>query len=158
MNFRLPLLIITTLVITSCKKETIKEVEVIKEVIAPVVPINKDSVLTTTSLKVDEMRFLQNNTVYYYKRGASGNSANFDTESIKFNSNNSGTYNAGGINYTFTWNWIDAAKTKLQYTVSYSPALTITWDQLQFTNNSVSYTESYNRNGSNSLGYGIRKH
>lgn len=149
-----------TFVITSCTKEkiveTIKEVE--KIVYLPTPGVNKDSVLTAKNLQLDEIRFLQNNTQYYYKRGATGNTANFDTEYIKFNSNNTGTYVAGGVTYTLTWNWIDQAKTKLQYIVSYSPALTVTWEQLQFTNNSLAYAEYYNKSGMQSMGYAVRKH
>lgn len=146
--------------LSSCTKErvveTVKEVE--KIVYQPVPGVNKDSVLTADTLKIEEIRFLQGNTQYYYKRGASGNTINFDTEFIKFNANNSGVYVAGGIIYSLTWNWMDDAKTKLQYIVSYSPALTVAWDQLQFTNNSVAYAEYYNRNGSQSMGYAVRKH
>jgi len=120
--------------------------------------VNKDSVLTADTLKLEEIRFLQSNIQYYYKRGASGNTANFDSEFIKFNANNTGVYVDGGINYTLTWNWIDQAKTKLQYIVSYSPALTVTWEQLQFTNNSLAYAEYYNRSGNQSMGYAVRKH
>jgi hypothetical protein len=149
-----------TLLTTSCVKERIVEVikEVEKIVYQPLPGVNKDSVLTADTLKIEEIRFLQNNTQYYYKRGAAGNSANFDTEYIKFNSNNTGSYFAAGITYTFTWNWVDLAKTKLQYVVSYSPALTVNWEQLQFTNNSLAYAEYYNRTGSQSMGYAVRKH
>jgi hypothetical protein len=148
------------LLFASCTKEriveTIKEVE--KIVYQPMPGVNKDSVLTTNTLKIEEIRFLQGNTQYYYKRGASGNTANFDTESIKFNSNGTGTYIAGGITYTLTWSWMDVNKTKLQYIVSYNPALTVTWDQLQFTNNSLAYAEYYNRSGNQSMGYAVRRH
>lgn len=159
------LFVLSTLVsifyLSSCTKErvveTIKEVE--KIVYQPLPGVNKDSVLTADTLKIEEIRFLQSNTQYYYKRNASGNTANFDTEFIKFNANNTGTYYvASGITYTLTWNWMDTAKLKLQYIVSYSPALTVTWDQLQFTNNSLAYAEYYNRNGNQSMGYAVRKH
>src|SRR5687768_16017985 len=94
------------LLLASCTKErvveTIKEVE--KIVYQPMPDVNKDSVLTADTLKIEEIRFLQNNIQYYYKRGASGNTANFDTEFIKFNANNTGSYVAGGITYTLTWN------------------------------------------------------
>lgn len=150
------------LAFSSCKK-TLTEIRtlrdtVINTIMIPPPVVNKDSVLTATTLKLEEFRFMQNNTVYYYKRGATGNTANFDTETIKFNANGTGTYVAGGITYSLTWNWVDAAKTKIQYVVSYNPALTITWEQMSFTNTSVSYTETYNRNGTNTIGYGLRKH
>jgi hypothetical protein len=145
---------------TSCTKEKIVETitEVEKIVYLPVPGVNKDSVLTAKTLQLEEIRFLQNNMQYYYKRNATGNTANFDTEYIKFNTNNTGSYVAGGITYTLTWNWIDQAKTKLQYVVSYSPALTVTWEQLQFTNNSLAYAEYYNKSGMESMGYAVRKH
>jgi hypothetical protein len=150
---------LSVLILVSCTKEKIVEKEVEKIVYVPAPGVNKDSVLTADTLKIEEIRFLQGNTQYYYKRGASsGNTANFDTEYIKFNTNNTGTYVAGGITYTLTWNWVDAAKTKIQYIVSYSPALTVIWDQLQFTNNSLAYAEYYNRTGSQSMGYAVRKH
>ena len=146
--------------LASCTKErvveTIREVE--KIVYQPTPGVNKDSVLTADTLKIDEIRFLQGNTQYYYKRGASGNTANFDTEFVKFNANNTGIYEDGGITYTLTWNWVDTGKTKLQYVVSFAPALNVTWDQLQFTNSSLAYAEYYNRIGNQSMGYAVRKH
>ena len=154
------LLLASIFYLTSCTKEkiveTIKEVE--KIVYLPTPGVNKDSVLTTNTLKIEEMRFLQGNTQYYYKRGAVGNTANFDTESIKFNANGTGTYIAGGINYSITWIWTNTAKTKLEYIISYSPGLVVIWDQLQFTNNTLAYAEHYNRNNSQSMGYAVRKH
>lgn len=148
------------ILLASCTKErvieTIKEVD--KIVYQPMPGVNKDSVLTADTLKLEEIRFVQANTQYYYKRGASGNNANFDTEYIKFNINNTGVYFAAGITYTITWNWMNAEKTRLQYIVSYSPALIVTWDQLQFTNNSLAYAEYYNRNNNLSMGYGVRRH
>ena len=122
--------------------------------------LSQEQILTSGIWKIDEIRFLQNNSqILYYKRGnTSGNTANFDTESIKFNSDNTGTYIAGGITYTLTWAFVDAAKTKLAFTISYPTPLVINWENIVYTETSIQYTEYYNRTGNLSLGVGIRKH
>jgi hypothetical protein len=64
--------------------------------------VNKYSVLTIDTLKIEGIRFVQGNTQYHYKGGASGNTANFDTDFIKFNTDNTVIYVAGEINYMLT--------------------------------------------------------
>jgi hypothetical protein len=103
---------------------------------------------------------LQSNTQFlYYKRGnTSGNTANYDTESIKFNTDKTGTYIAGGISYTLTWDFADATKNKLLFTIAYSTPLLVTWENIIYSETDLRYSEYYNRNGNLSMGVATRKH
>jgi hypothetical protein len=116
-----------------------------------------EQILTTGTWIINEIRFLESNTLYYYKRGATGNTANFDTESIHFNSNKTGTYIAGGITYNVAWDFVNNDKSRIQYTVSYSPVLTVRWENISYTDSTIKYTEYYTRNGSTNMGYATRK-
>ena len=78
---------ITLLLISSCKKDTTSTTTKTPE-----------EILTSSAWRIDEIRFLQNNTPYYYKRGVTANILSFDTESIKFNADKTGTCIAGGNN------------------------------------------------------------
>jgi hypothetical protein len=119
-----------------------------------------EQILTSGVWKIDEIRFLQSNTQFlYYKRGnTSGNTANYDTESIKFNTDKTGTYIAGGISYTLTWDFADATKNKLLFTIAYSTPLLVTWENIIYSETDLRYSEYYNRNGNLSMGVATRKH
>jgi hypothetical protein len=110
-----------------------------------------EEVLTSTSWKMEEIRFLQNNTFYYYKRGATGNSLSFDSDVITFNTNKTGTYIGDGTTYPLTWDFTDAGKTKVSIIINYATPLTVTMENISYTNTSLKYTEYYNRNGTNTL-------
>jgi hypothetical protein len=116
-----------------------------------------ETILTSSVWIIDEIRFLESNTLYTYKRGGTGNTANFDTESIKFNANKTGTYIAGGITYSVAWDFVNNDKTKIQYTVSYSPTLTVRWENIQYSDATIKYTEYYTRNGTTTMSYATRK-
>jgi hypothetical protein len=121
-------------------------------------PLVPEQVLTSSVWIIDEIRFLQNNTLYYYKRGASsGNTANFDTETIKFNVDKTGTYIAGGITYNVSWDFVGSDKSKINYTVSYSPSVTVRWENVAYTDSTLKYSEYYSRNGIYTMGYATRK-
>ena len=141
------ILLVASFIVSSCDKDD--------DVITTQ---NPEQILTSAAWRLDEIRFLQNNTAYYYKRGVTGNALSFDTESIKFNTDKTGTYTAGGVNYTMTWDFVDAAKTQIRYTINYSTPLVVNWENLVYTETSIKYTEYYTRNGSNSLGVGTRIH
>jgi hypothetical protein len=148
--------------LTSCKKDPLNSdtVTIIKHDTVVVNPptLLPEQVLTSSVWIIDEIRFLENNTLYYYKRDAtSGNTANFDTETIKFNANKTGTYVAGGITYNVAWDFVNNDKSRISYTVSYSPTLTVKWENVTYTDSTIKYTEYYNRNGTYTMGYATRK-
>ena len=120
--------------------------------------LSQEQILTSGVWKIDEIRFLSG-TFFYYKRGnTSGNTANFDTESVQFNADHTGSYIAGGVTYPVTWSYADATKTKLTFTIAYSTPLVVNWENIVYTDTSIQYTEYYNRNGVLSLGVATRKH
>lgn len=120
--------------------------------------LSQEQVLISGIWKIDEIRFLQSNIFFYYKRGnTSGNTSNFDTESIKFNSDYTGTYIAGGITYAVNWSFTEATKTKITFTIAYPTPLVVNWENIIYTETSIQYTEYYNRTGNLSLGVATRK-
>ena len=61
----------------------------------------QEELLTAKTWKADEIRIqLSNGTAQYYKRGGSGNTANYDSDSLKFSTNNTGIYYSSGLQYT----------------------------------------------------------
>src|SRR6476620_9448923 len=73
-----------------------------------------EELMTANAWKADEIRVqLSNNTTTYYKRGETTNTANYDSDSLKFNLNNTGIYYYLGSPYTTTWNFVNPAKTKM---------------------------------------------
>ena len=119
------------IILVSCKKDS------------PTTPTKTtEEILTSKTWKADEVRTqLGNNTTSYYKRGAGGNTVNYDTDSLKFNTNNTGVYYFQGAQYTTTWNFGNAEKTKMTIVISYSPALTVNLEYIDITENSFKYTQ-----------------
>ena len=85
--------------------------------------LTQTQLLTAHTWKASEIRIqLANNTTEYYLRGGTANSVNYDTDSLKFNSNNSGTYFYMGSQFTTTWNFTDAQQTKMTLVIN-SPTI-----------------------------------
>jgi hypothetical protein len=126
--------------IVSCKKDNSASSQPTK---------TSEEILTSKTWRLDEIRFLQGNVVTYYKRGVTSDPYSFNTESIKFNTDKSGTYIAGGITYTMTWDFVDTKKTSLKLIINYTTPLTVNWENLAFSDSSISYAEYYNRTGNN---------
>lgn len=116
-----------------------------KETTTTPTPIFKtvEQVLTEKTWKADEIRVQQsNNTTQYYKRGVSGTL--YDTDSIKFNTNNTGTYYYAGSAYATTWNFTDAAKTKMTVVINQPPTpITIYLENIQLTETYFKYAQYY---------------
>ena len=115
-----------------------------------------EEILTSTTWRLDEIRFLQNNSPTYYKRGVTSDPYSFDTESIQFKTDLTGTYKAGGITYDMTWEFIDQAKTKIEFIIDYATPLTVNWENIIYGNSSLKYAEYYNRTGTNTLSVATR--
>lgn len=104
--------------------------------------------------QLKEIRFLQDNENYFYKRGSDDNSINFDTEYIEFYPDHTGTYHAGGILYKVDWQ--DIENNVLRYTVHYPTPLHVTWEQLDTAHGDLRYTEYYTRKRTESLASATR--
>lgn len=137
---------IMSLSVFACKKEEVKPVEK-----SPL------EILTAQPWQIAEIRFLQQNTMYYYMRGATtGNNINFDTEYYKFNTDKTGERADQNTVYPLTWDFIDVEKTKIKIVVQEGKPLTIIWENIIYKENSLKYSEYYNRNGNNSLAVATR--
>ncbi|NII28860.1 hypothetical protein HB364_27525 [Pseudoflavitalea sp. X16] len=138
-------LIITAL---SCKKECPAPP-------TPPAPVIKtvEELLTAKSWQLQEARFLQDNSLTYYKRGETSNGNIYDVDSIRFNANNTGWYRNSGGTSTFNWNFLDPQKTKLR--LFYSAAnFTVNWENVHVTDSTFRYAEYYTIPGSSTISMG----
>lgn len=133
---------------SSCKKEV--------EVKVPMPPMDTLAVLTAKQYHMEEIRILQDNNVYYYKKGSSGNTATFDQEYIKFNTDKTGSYFYNGTTNTINWDFVGMNKTRIRYTLNRSTPVTINWENISYSGDSLSYSEYYLINGVNSMSTAVR--
>lgn len=99
--------------------------------------------LTQRTWKADEARIqLSNNTTQYYKRGAVGNTVNYDSDSIKFSTNNTGNYYFNGTITPITWNFVNTEKTKMTVILNYTPTpVTLNWENVFAGETSLRYAQ-----------------
>ncbi|SFE12442.1 hypothetical protein [Spirosoma endophyticum] len=122
-----------------------------------VVSKTPEQILIGNSWKVEDLRYVQNNTFRYYKRGIEYNTANYDGEYTEFFSDNTGVNHGWDLTNTpLTWSFTNTEKTTIKYTLKYATPLTVTWDNMIFSEKSIRYTESYTKEGTNFLVAGIR--
>ncbi|MEQ1800058.1 MAG: hypothetical protein ABL872_19030 [Lacibacter sp.] len=109
------------------------------------VPKTVEQLLTEKTWKTDELRMqLSNNSTQYYKRGGSGNTTNYDSDSIKFNSNNTGVYYYNGIQNNTTWNFVGGDKTKITLVINLTPSpITVNLEYVIVTTTTFSYTQQF---------------
>lgn len=137
---------ILTVSLFSCKKDDPKPVEK-----SPL------EILTSHVWQIDEIGFLQQNTEYYYKRGASsGNTANFDIEYIKFNADKTGERSDHNEIFPLTWDFVNGDESRIQIISQEGKPLTINWVNVTYKENVIKYSEYYNRNGTRSFAAGTR--
>jgi hypothetical protein len=125
-----------------------------------------EGLLTKSPWRINELRFSQVNTsgggtIYYYKRGTTGNLSDFDNHSILFNSNNTGTFTYGlTTSAPFTWQFTNAEKTKIQWIITYSPTniLTVNWENVTITDSEIRLSEYWTNTGITSVGFGNYLH
>ena len=131
------LLFILQASVVSCKKEK-------------VVYVSKDTavtaqILTANSWKSQEHRGVEGGAKVLYVRGAtSGNTVNYDTEYMAFNSNGTGTHDNPGIGVLpLTWTFGNADNTKLIITITNpsGSSVVVTWDNLRYKNGSLYYDQ-----------------
>lgn len=117
--------------------------------------------LTANSWKVEELRGVQgNNEIVYYKRGATGNTENFDPEYITFNSNKTGVYyDAFRTTHQITWDFLNADNTKLTFTIlKTAPETnhTVTYENLRYKNGALLFDQYWTYKGVNSHAQAVR--
>ena len=119
------------LAVVSCKKDSTT---------TPAVKTTEE-ILTGKTWKADEIRVqLSNNTTTYYKLGVSGTI--YDSDSIKFSTNNTGTYYFSGASFATTWNFTDVAKTKMTIIINQPPTpITLYLENIQITELYIKYAQ-----------------
>ncbi len=126
------LMLIVTLFFIACSKESTNT------------PTTKtiEELLTEKAWKVDEIRLQQaNGVMQYYRRGGGANNVNYDSDSLKFNVNNTGTYYYSGSTYTTTWNFINAEKSKMTLVINYGTPLTLNLENINITQTYFRYSQ-----------------
>jgi hypothetical protein len=122
-----------------------------------------ESLIVNRKWEMQEIRFLYDNTNYYYNKYDYANSnANFDNDYITFDCGGTGIYHQSDkIEYPLKWRFSAPKNNKLQFTISKfrnNSDLLVTWENIEFLNNTIKYTEYYtHKGGKNSLGCGIRQ-
>ena len=135
MKLNLTFLTLGLVSILSCKKDDCP---------TPATTIIKtqEELLTAKTWKADEIRVqLSNGAAQYYKRGGSGNTANYDSDSLKFSTNNTGIYYSSGLQYTTIWNFINTEKSKMTLIINYSTPLTINLENVTLADTYFSYSQ-----------------
>ena len=99
---------------------------------------------------------LSNNTTTYYKRGGLANTSNYDTDSLKFNPDNTGIYYYLGAQSTTTWNFVNSDKSKMTLIINYSTPLTINLENINITANNFKYAQYAADGGNSYLASGTR--
>ncbi len=135
MKAKIVLAALFVITIASCKKDSTTT--------TTPVPKTPEEFLTAKIWKADEIRIQQsNNTTQYYKRGVSGTT--YDTDSLKFSTNNTGTYYFGGSSYSTTWNFTDAAKNKMTIIINQPPTpITVYLENIQLADTYFKYAQYY---------------
>ena len=131
------LLLILTLFFVACSKDSTT---------APIpTPKTTEELLAEKAWKADEIRVQQaNGIMQYYKRGGSTNTVNYDSDSVRFNLNNTGTYYFSGATYTTTWNFVNAEKSKMTLVINYPTPLSINIENINITQTYFRYSQYIN--------------
>lgn len=103
-----------------------------------------EKLLTQQTWKADEIRIqLSNNRTSFYKRGEVGNT--YDSDSLKFNPNNTGIYYYEGESFPITWKFTNAEKSKMYITIDQPPVPhTVYLENIQLTKTSFKYVQYFN--------------
>jgi hypothetical protein len=138
------ILVVTVFLFNSCKKND--------DSTTP--PPTPEELLTKSSWNVNEERWSQVSTAgggatYYYKRGTTGNIGELDNGSLVFATNNTGTFTLGSTVAPITWQFTDAGKTKIQWTITYSPGntQTVNWENVTITTTELHLGEYFTTSG-----------
>ena len=149
--------------VSSCKKEKIVRVTDTVRV-KDTIYVSKDTAMTVQRLtanqwKLKEIRGVAGGSKVIYVRGATtGNTGNYDNETISFNANNTGVYtDPNGYTSSMTWNFASNDNSRLIFTINFPTAVTtITWENLTYRNGAMYYSEHYSQGSFNSHSQGVR--
>jgi hypothetical protein len=114
-----------------------------------------EELLTAHTWKIDELRYVYRGVLEHYVRGVHGNVDYFANEYLKFNPDHTGNND----NLTsLTWQFIDAAKTKLTFTINFTTEapLVVNWEHVVLTENSITFSEYWTRADGPSCAFGTR--
>jgi len=121
---------------------------------------SKEELLVEKSWGASEITFVADNLLKYYKRGGSTNSWDFTNDYIKFKADGTGTYkNVPATTFNITWQFIDAAKTRIRYTIyDYDKGvskpgtnLVVNWQNVVITATNLEYSEIYTNSDGKSV-------
>ena len=146
MNKLLLILTLTVFTFHSCTKEDNP----------PTPPIEKtpEELLIAHSWKIQELRWLDQGILYHYQRGIPGNGDIVANEAIQFNADKTGKTHD---NTPLTWEFMDAAKTKLKFTINFPTGpVIVNWEHMVIKESSLTYAEFWTRPTGPSVGFGTR--
>jgi hypothetical protein len=112
----------------------------------PINPATKtiEELLTQHSWKADEIRIqLSNNTTQYYKRGGKDNTVDYDSDVLKFQKNHTGIYYFEGAQFSTTWKFTDAKKTKMTITIDHYFPIIVHLENIHVTEKYFKYVQYY---------------
>ena len=134
MKVKLAIITLGLVTFLSCKKDSP----------TPATPTVKtpEELLTAQTWKADEVRVqFSNGTAQYYLRGGTANTIDYDSDSLKFNTDNTGVYYYSGSQYTTTWNFINSDKSKMTLIINYPVPLTANLENVTLTDTYFSYSQ-----------------
>ena len=143
-------------IVVSCKKDETTATPTP----CPVVK-TAEELLCAKTWRIDEFRQRYNSGTnngvdIYYKLGGVGNTVNYDSDSVKFNINNTGVYYSLGSQYTTTWNFVDVPKSKMTLTINYLTPLIDHLETISLSEDYFRYSQYTTYNGVSYLGAGTR--
>ena len=113
-----------------------------------------EELLTAHSWKIQELRWVDQGVMYYYLRGTPGNGDIVAVEALTFNMDGTGKTHD---NTPLTWQFLDAGKTKLKFTLNFaSGPVTVNWEHMVIKATSITYSEYWTRPTGPSIGFGTR--
>lgn len=134
MKLRSTVIIFLILFLSACSRLSVSRIS------PPVQTV--EELLTLKTWKAFEIRQqLSDGNIYYYRRGSSSSSVNYDSDSLKFNNNNTGIYYYDGLATSTTWKFIDSEKTKMTIMILYPKPLRINWEYVNVSGTTLKYTQ-----------------
>lgn len=134
MKLQLTILALVVISILSCNKDSSSP--------APTKVKTSEELLSANTWKAGEIRTqLGDGTTEYYLRGGTSNTINYDSDSLKFNTDNTGIYYYLGSQYTTTWNFINPEKSKMTLVINYPTPLTVNLENITLADTYFTYSQ-----------------
>ncbi len=115
------------------------------------------AILTANSWKLAFDRAVVGLDTFYYVRGGTANSIDYDNEYITFNTNGTGLYTHNdGSQDTFTWSFADTTNTIINWLDNSAIPTNETWENIYYKNGALHYDEYSDRTNGNELSAQIR--